>query len=310
MLAKQLAKAWDARERQPLADAEMRFNAEGLVLGAGTVLAPAGRAPREVRVDPRDPRLAVLLTAAHLAPPTAVQLAHLAKAADSWQGGEDALAAMHLALSGLSRLVRPGADAHRLFLADGLLKAGINPSAVLAALEPLTKYDPDQPRVPAGSGRTSGEWTSGDEASTGGVSSGQRVPQPTAASAGLSGADAPPSLIYPPQTEVNPSTVTEVAAQQYATEFACEVAQVHCVDAAVDAAAGVPDAANENEPFTSITNCRKAAFACKALSWVTHNVPFLDGGGGVIFPHGGIVLISGGMVDRYIPPLNGRGSLR
>jgi len=76
---------------------------------------------------------------------------------------------MHLALSGEARLEQPETDAHRLFLADGLLKAGVDPEAILkaldlgaSALELLNRYSPDQPRVPAGSGRTSGQWAPSD----------------------------------------------------------------------------------------------------------------------------------------------------
>lgn len=54
----------------------------------------------------------------------------------------------------------------RLQLAQALLKAGLSPAQVRrlgrgSLIERLFKYSPDQPRVPAGSGRTSGEWTSG-----------------------------------------------------------------------------------------------------------------------------------------------------
>jgi hypothetical protein len=36
----------------------------------------------------------------------------------------------------------------------------------VSALLALLKFDPDQPRVPAGSGRESGEWTAGDGGGT------------------------------------------------------------------------------------------------------------------------------------------------
>jgi hypothetical protein len=79
---------------------------------------------------------------------------------------------MHLALATLGRLPRPRDAARRLFLADKLLEAGSEPETILRALdldpdEVLTRaYNPDQPRVPAGSGRESGQWTS--ENSSGG----------------------------------------------------------------------------------------------------------------------------------------------
>ena len=81
---------------------------------------------------------------------------------------------MHLALSRLEKLREPEADAHRLFLADGLMNSGVPADEIVitvemgpAAFERLRKYSPDQPRVPAGSGRPSGQWTSGSADSGG-----------------------------------------------------------------------------------------------------------------------------------------------
>ena len=66
--------------------------------------------------------------------------------------------------------------ARRLFVIDRFIKSGASPRAVFEALglgstyinavEKL--YNPDQPRVPAGSGRASGQWTA-DGAGTGGA---------------------------------------------------------------------------------------------------------------------------------------------
>ncbi|MGH6795794.1 MAG: hypothetical protein ACREDH_11520, partial [Methylocella sp.] len=59
-------------------------------------------------------------------------------------------------------------EALRLFLAEECFSEGITPAELMkaqgyvSALLALIKYNPDQPRVPAGSGRESGEWTSGD----------------------------------------------------------------------------------------------------------------------------------------------------
>lgn len=56
-------------------------------------------------------------------------------------------------------------DAYRLYLAGALLDDGLPPREMLAELglgrtmRQLDKFDPDQPRVPAGSGRESGQWT-------------------------------------------------------------------------------------------------------------------------------------------------------
>lgn len=164
MLGEELNMVWLARRGSIAIDTLMRFADRGLVFGAQTTLALAGESPRDISIDPAEPRLRALLTAAHLGQPTEVALAHLSKAAECWRGGHDALAAMHLVLSRLDRLTHPEADAHRLFLADGLLKRGVEPDAVIAAvgagiLDRLEKYDPNEPRVPSGSGQASGQWT-------------------------------------------------------------------------------------------------------------------------------------------------------
>ena len=88
--------------------------------------------------------------------------------AKHWQGGDKRLAAIYLAQMGLPGI---GEDAaYRLALAAELIDAGVGPRELARELgfDPpasLLKYDPDQPRVPAGSGRESGQWTtSGDAA--------------------------------------------------------------------------------------------------------------------------------------------------
>src|SRR5262249_7006860 len=71
---------------------------------------------------------------------------------------------IHLALGGLSRADDRREAARRLFMADGLIKAGITPEAILRALgsEPadaFVRFDAGQPRVPSGNGVESGRWT-------------------------------------------------------------------------------------------------------------------------------------------------------
>jgi hypothetical protein len=129
------------------------------------VLCNARASVRDVSVDISELRLVTLLAAAHLRRATAPELTHLSKAAQRWQEGDDALASMHLALSGLNRLKRPVADARRMFFADRLLNGGFHSETIIRALDlhdDVAKYSPDQPRVPAGNGRSSGEWTTGD----------------------------------------------------------------------------------------------------------------------------------------------------
>jgi len=256
----------------------MRFSDQGLVLGAGTVLVKADESGGAIAVDQSDPRLYALLAAAHLRRPTAGALAHLHKAAMRWSEGHEPLAVMHLALSQVAQLDQPEADAQRLFLADGLLDAGFEANAVVdaieaggAALEALQKYDPDQPRVPAGSGRASGQWTSGDDGS------------PTA------------------EAEVNPNTITPAATggHPYRGDDACHRALLDCGAEAIFASEG--DHANDNFKESDLINCHQAERACNFLGFVIEYVPFLDRGG-VIFPHKGVVIIEKGQEDLYIPP--------
>ncbi|MGA9215675.1 MAG: hypothetical protein WBZ54_10540 [Methylocella sp.] len=74
------------------------------------------------------------------------------------------------------------ADAYRLFLAGTALEKGVSPSDLMKALgfpraaRDIEKYSEDQPRVPAGSGRESGQWTSGG-ASGSGTAAQSRLPR-------------------------------------------------------------------------------------------------------------------------------------
>jgi hypothetical protein len=72
-----------------------------------------------------------------------------------------AFAYMHLAHAGLRPLGDSPCGAYRLFFADYAMAQAASPRAVLVnyieAVEKL--YNPEEPRVPAGSGPTSGQWT-------------------------------------------------------------------------------------------------------------------------------------------------------
>jgi hypothetical protein len=279
MLAERLDKAWSARRGSTAIDAVMRFSDEGLVLGAGTVLAKSGGSGRNIQIHPREPRLRALLAAAHLGQPSAGALAHLEKAAERWSEGRDAFAAVHLALSRLDRLEQPEVDAHRLFLADSLLKSGIEPGAIIDAIregglgfDRLGKYDPDQPRVPAGSGRASGEWTSGGTAGDAHQSS-----------------------------QVNPSTITAASEPQGGPDV-CRYGKIVCYDAAIDAAT---EAGEDAIPRADLKKCDQAYVWCNRLSLVIKYVPGLDRGA-FVYPHpryGGIigtVLMEKGKQDQFI----------
>jgi hypothetical protein len=93
-------------------------------------------------------------------------LAKVARACELWNAGDKALAHIHLAHANLPACGE--GEALRLFAADELLGSGVTPQELFKAqgFDPvplaLLKYNPDQPRVPAGHGRESGRWTSED----------------------------------------------------------------------------------------------------------------------------------------------------
>ncbi len=169
----------------------MEISGEGLMLGAGTVL--AGMA-RDERGRPRlalddEPRVLALIATAYERPVEDYVLAKMRRAVELWNEGEKALAHIHLAYACLPPCEEE--QALRLFVADELIEAGVTPADLMKAqgFDPaplaLLKYSPEQPRVPAGSGRESGQWTSGDSA---GVSAppaaGVPASLPSAAAAG------------------------------------------------------------------------------------------------------------------------------
>ncbi len=166
-----LHETWSAREAVAHVDAVMCFKADGLVLGAGTVLAPANTdgGPPSIDFEGCDARVLALLSVAYDRPISSQVMKHIRRAALRWRDGDEGAASVHLALTGLGQLGRPGEASRRLFAADQMLRRGLEPVDLLkaanidaAALESMVKYNPDQPRVPAGSGRTSGEWGSGN----------------------------------------------------------------------------------------------------------------------------------------------------
>ena len=131
----------------------------GVVLGTFPLLAHDHDRP-ESAADCE--RLLALLSVAYRHPVGASVFAHLDAALGHWCRGDKALANLRLAYAGLPAL--DDADtAHRLRLADWLLDAGLTPRSLLKALDLGTdvlerRYNPNQPRVPAGNGRDSGRW--------------------------------------------------------------------------------------------------------------------------------------------------------
>ncbi len=156
-----------AFERYAPISSVLRIAPEGLVLGAGTVLLPAD-APRRLQ-SPKGcaARLLTLLSAAYGRAVPAAVLGNIERAARAWNQGDDCLAYIHLAHARLGELPYPHDAARRLLIVDAFLKAGGSPRTVFNGLkldapyiDALEKeYNPAEARVPAGSGKPSGEWT-------------------------------------------------------------------------------------------------------------------------------------------------------
>jgi hypothetical protein len=215
LLLQQLRKDWRARGAAGELREALGFEADRLVLGAGTVVACADRLERADAGAVGEARLAALLSVAYGPQAVAGGLGHVRAAVARRGAGDLARADLHLALSRLGRLSRPQDAARRLFMADGLMRGGVTPEAIMTALKAgpvesgdLLKYDPDQPRVPAGSGRTSGEWTSGGGAT------------------GPSKSSVPGAVAVQPSTESDAPEPTTVPSADAATGHATDAAFV------------------------------------------------------------------------------------
>jgi hypothetical protein len=170
VLYKRLRDEWRARERAVPISAAMMFGREGLVLGAGTVVVPAEGICRLKSLKGREQRILALLSAAHgkAVPPSV--LGHIERAGKAWSTGDDCLAYIHLAHARLQPSEDTRSAAYRLFVADSVMGNGVAPRTIFRALKLGSSYidsvekayNPAEPRVPAGSGGTSGEWTDGE----------------------------------------------------------------------------------------------------------------------------------------------------
>jgi hypothetical protein len=163
----ELKKSWDDDVSRGRFHPGLVIKDAGLVLGADTILVRMGETrsgAKTLGVDADRERLLTLLGVSYRdrVPPGIVK--NIKIASEQWRRGEKALAHIHLAFAGLPRLESAN-DAYRLYLAEALLDDGLPPREMLAelgldgTLRQLDKFDPDQPRVPAGSGRESGQWT-------------------------------------------------------------------------------------------------------------------------------------------------------
>lgn len=147
--------------------AAMSIEKEGLVLGAKTLLAKRDH-DGALALDGAEARLLALLAVAYGHPVPLSLLNTIRKASSYARAGDECMAAMLIALAPVPRLRDPADAARRLFIADGLMEDGISPRDIWSALDldpaPLNElekeYNPAERRVPPGSGRSSGEWTS------------------------------------------------------------------------------------------------------------------------------------------------------
>ena len=137
---------------------------DGLYLGSTRLMRRAtsrGRCSLSIEED-ADRCLALLSVAYRFS--VAQDLIRHVRAADGfWGHGEPAVANLRLLFIGLPRLVDPTALA-RVQAADFCLETGLTTSVLLKELgierhvAAVEKYDAQQPRVPAGNGRPSGQW--------------------------------------------------------------------------------------------------------------------------------------------------------
>jgi len=169
VLEERLREAWQTRARNVPIQSVLHFTSEGLVFGAGTVVVAAEGTRRLQKLKGQEARVLALLSAAYGKTVSPTVLGNIERAAKSWYESDDCLAYIHLAHAGLSEPQDPYDSARCLFMTDALLKTGVGPRAILkvlkfdaAYIDTIEKlYNPLEPRVPKGSGRTSGRWTRG-----------------------------------------------------------------------------------------------------------------------------------------------------
>ncbi len=145
---------------------------DGLVLGAATVLAKIGRSagqdPEPAAANAGE-RILALLAVAYGQPVPSAVLGNIRRAARYWQAGDNCLASIELALTGLPALPDEEEACSRLQRAARLLARGMAPGDLLKALgiDPAADavkagFNPAEPRVLAGNAGDSGEWSDGN----------------------------------------------------------------------------------------------------------------------------------------------------
>jgi hypothetical protein len=137
-----------------------------LVLGADTVIANR-MADRwggpDLALKDNEARVLALLAVAYWRPVSPAAIGNLRRAAKAMARGDRALAAIHIAHTGLEKLDQEECIAFRLFCAERLLDAGMAPRELMTGLGldpwPLDAlkagFDPDEPRDDRG------RWTDG-----------------------------------------------------------------------------------------------------------------------------------------------------
>jgi hypothetical protein len=161
---------WTLKSQTDVIRRRLEITSDGLLLGAGTCLAKMirseGGAP-VLALEGQGSRIIALLSVAYQGSIPVSILGTLHKASDLWSRGEKALAHLQLSFCRLPPL-ETNEQAFRLFAADALLETGLSPRRLMKALDLdpapldlLQKYNPDQPRIPAGNGHPSGRWGDG-----------------------------------------------------------------------------------------------------------------------------------------------------
>jgi len=223
VLDEQLRDEWNARERGMLVSSVMELTLQGLVLGAGTILVPLERRRCLKSLRGREARVLALLSAAYGKAIQPSVLGNIERAGKAWSAGDDCLAYIHLAHAGLAPPDEHRAWAHRLLMAHCAMLHGAPPRAVFEALHLDTNYidtverlyNPDEPRVPAGSGRTSGEWTDSQETGgddpTGEVTTGEGTGGAETAVSEVQGSTAPGRMPLPAASFLGELDAAQVA---------------------------------------------------------------------------------------------------
>jgi hypothetical protein len=165
----ELKTEWEAVKRAAPMHHSLEIADDGLMLGAGTALVRMTRdrfgTPMLDLAGSKDRILALLALAYERKIPIAV-LGHIERAAKHWMQGERGLAQIHLVFARLPQLDDEKAM-FRLFRGERLIADGTRPRTIMKAFDldsapEVEKFNLYQPRVPAGHGRESGEWTSED----------------------------------------------------------------------------------------------------------------------------------------------------